>query len=99
MQLDPGRTLINQPLAAATPPPRDKALKEAAVALEASFLAEMLQHAGLGDASESFGGGAGEEQFASFLRTEQARAMAHAGGIGLSQALFDAFRPGGDDGH
>lgn len=36
--------------------------------LEASFLAEMLKHTGLGEGSGAFSGGIGEEQFASFLR-------------------------------
>lgn len=66
-------------------------LWRAAQDLEAAFLAEMLRHAGAGTARSSFGGGAGEEQFSSFLRTEQARAMAQSGGIGLAQSLFEAL--------
>lgn len=65
-------------------------LMAAARELEARFLAEMLGHAGLGEARSAFGGGIGEEQFASFLREEQARAMAEAGGIGLAQSIFNA---------
>ena len=65
--------------------------------LEATFLAEMLKHAGFGDARGAFGGGAGEEQFASLLRMEHAQAMAATGGIGLAESLFDALlaREGG----
>jgi peptidoglycan hydrolase FlgJ len=66
-------------------------LREKAAELETAFLAEMLGLAGLGAASESFGGGIGEEQFASFLRQQQAEAMVKAGGIGLAEALFRAL--------
>ncbi|MFB1024792.1 MAG: rod-binding protein, partial [Octadecabacter sp.] len=38
-----------------------------------------------------FGGGAGEDQFASFLRDDQAKQMTQAGGIGLAQSMFDAM--------
>lgn len=72
----------------AMPSARAQALRLAAQELEASFLAEMLKHAGLGTAPGGFGGGAGEEQFASFLRLEQARAIAQVGGIGLAEQLF-----------
>ena len=41
---------------------------------------------------DEFGGGAGEDQFGSFLRFEQARQMAAAGGIGLAETIFDALR-------
>ncbi|MFN3327216.1 MAG: rod-binding protein [Bryobacteraceae bacterium] len=59
--------------------------------LETVFLAEMLAHAGLGDAAGSFSGGPGEAQFASFLRNEQARLVASAGGIGLARTIFEAM--------
>lgn len=71
---------------------RDKALIDAARELEASFLATMLESAGLGETPGVFGGGAGEDQFASFLRLEQARAMVKAGGIGLAESLFEALK-------
>ncbi len=67
-------------------------LLEAAQKLEATFLAEMLTSAGLGQSSESFGGGAGEDQFASFLVQEQAMLMAKAGGIGLSEAIYETLK-------
>lgn len=63
-----------------------------AQALESAFLAEMLGHAGVGQTSETFGGGAGEDQFASFLRQKQADALVQAGGIGLAQSIFDALK-------
>lgn len=65
---------------------------EAAQNLEASFLAEMLQSAGLGQTSESFGGGAGEDQFGSFLIQEQAKQIVKGGGIGLAESLFEALK-------
>lgn len=71
---------------------RDAQLLEAAQRLEASFLAEMLKSAGVGAPRETFGGGAGEEHFASFLRESQAKEMVRAGGIGLAQSLFEAMK-------
>nr|WP_051567305.1 rod-binding protein [Sulfitobacter guttiformis] len=65
---------------------------EAARNLEASFLAEMLKSAGLGQTSENFGGGVGEDQFGSFLIQEQAKHIVQAGGIGLAQSLFNALK-------
>ncbi|MFN3847527.1 MAG: rod-binding protein [Paracoccaceae bacterium] len=66
-------------------------LMEKARELESAFLSEMLAHAGLGEASDSFGGGAGEEQFASFLRGEQARLIVDRGGIGLAETIFQSL--------
>lgn len=70
----------------------DGKLREAAQKLEATFLAEMLKSAGVGAPRDSFGGGIGEEQFASFLREAQAEEMVKAGGIGLAQSLFEAMK-------
>lgn len=78
-----------------TPLGQNPAAKEAlhvqAKALEAAFLSEMLGYAGFGAARESFGGGIGEEQFGSFLREEQAKALENRGGIGLAESLFRAM--------
>ncbi len=71
---------------------KDEALRTAARELEANFLAEMLKASGASKANRSFGGGEGEDQFSSFLRLEQARAMARAGGIGLAESLFEALK-------
>lgn len=76
----------------ALPPDRLHALRDAAQKMEAAFLSEMLKAAGVGQASESFGGGAGEEHFASFLRDAQAEEMVRAGGIGLAETLFHALK-------
>ncbi len=74
------------------PSGREEALKEVAQKLEATFLSEMLKSAGFGQSREAFGGGAGEEQFASFLLQAQAEKMVEAGGIGLSESLFQALK-------
>ncbi|MBY6003901.1 rod-binding protein [Salipiger bermudensis] len=66
-------------------------LYRAAVALEASFLAEMLRAAGLGESRGAFGGGVGEDQFASLLAREHAEALASSGGIGLAESIFQAL--------
>ena len=75
----------------ATPPDRQRLLMDKAKELEASFLAEMLGHTGLGESDGSFAGGAGEDQFASFLRREQARLMVEGGGIGLAELIFNSM--------
>ncbi len=66
-------------------------LMAVAQSLEAAFLSEMLKSAGVGETPEEFGGGAGEDQFASFLRDEQAKQMSQAGGIGLAQSIFESM--------
>ena len=73
------------------------ALRDAAVDLEACILSEMLKHAGFGEGRGTLGGGAGEAQFASLLRDEQARALAGQGGIGLAESLFEALVRREDD--
>ena len=80
--------------AALVPPtqPHDPKLMKAAQKLEASFLAEMLKAAGYGEAREALGGGAGEEQFASFLVDAQAEKMVQAGGIGLAEHLYHSLK-------
>lgn len=63
-------------------------LYERAKEIETMFLSEMLAHVGLGESSEHFGGGIGEEQFASFLRTAQAKSIVEKGGLGLAETIF-----------
>lgn len=74
------------------PTDRDAELRRTAENLEAAFLSEMLKSAGLGQVRSDFGGGVGEEQFASFLRDEQARSMQRSGGIGLAESIFEALK-------
>jgi Rod binding domain-containing protein len=52
----------------------------------------MLKAAGVGEQAEGWGGGVGEDQFASFLRQAQADKMAATGGIGLAESLFEALK-------
>lgn len=70
------------------------ALHQKAQQLEASFLSQMLSEAGVGSMPASFGGGSGEEQFASFLRDAYSEQMVKAGGIGLSEAIFKSLTKG-----
>lgn len=72
--------------------PDEAALWDVAQKLEASFLSEMLKAAGLGKPRDAMGGGAGEDQFSSFLRDAQASEMVKAGGIGLAESLFEALK-------
>ena len=73
-------------------PPDATRLRAAAEALEASFLAVMLQAAGVGAPREAMGGGVGEAQFASFLTEAHAQALVRRGGIGLAESLFAALQ-------
>jgi peptidoglycan hydrolase FlgJ len=77
-------------LAAAAPTRRDQLMVKAEE-LEASFLAEMLAHSGLGEMQGAFGGGQGEAQFTSFLRQEQARLLVESGGLGLAELIFNSM--------
>lgn len=72
-------------------PPDRQRMMDKAKELEAAFLSEMLSHAGLNAEADSFGGGAGEEQFASFLRGEQAKLIVEKGGIGLAEMIFKSL--------
>lgn len=87
--------MIMPPLIAAVTS-REAQLMQKAQALEATFLAEMLSFSGLGKESDSFGGGIGEAQFASFLREEQAKLLVARGGIGLAQQIFESLKSRGE---
>lgn len=78
-------------------PPQQDPLRKAATQLEATFLAEMLKSAGLGESRESFGGGSGEDQFSTFLIRAQAEQMAQAGGIGLAESLYHSLKEAQND--
>ncbi|OWU75869.1 hypothetical protein ATO3_06705 [Marinibacterium profundimaris] len=67
-------------------------LRRAAEELETVFIAEMLKSAGLNDTPDGFGGGAGEEQFQSFLVRAQAEQIVRSGGVGLAESLFHALK-------
>lgn len=76
------------------PNARQDALRESATALEQSFLAEMLRHAGVARPPEFGGGGAGEDAFAGFLADAYAEELTRAGGIGLADHIFQALLKG-----
>ena len=81
------------------PPDAHARLRQVAADLESEFLAEMLKSAGVGAPRDAFGGGAGEDQFSSFLVRAQADEIVKAGGLGLAQALFESLLardPGAD---
>lgn len=86
------------PAAQHSPPAarRDAALRKAAQAMEASFLAQMLAFAGAQKVPDSFGGGIGEEQFASFLTQAEAEAMVKHGGIGLAEKIYAELKERAD---
>ncbi|TKZ15460.1 hypothetical protein FAP39_17135 [Shimia litoralis] len=70
---------------------------KAAQELEASFLAEMLKISGLGKPLEGFGGGSGEDQFSSFLVNAQAKEIVKAGGLGLTEIIFESLKEAQDE--
>ena len=72
-------------------PAAQERLMAVARELEASFLAEMLKSAGVGEARKAFGGGAGEDQFSSFLVRDYADATVQAGGIGLAESIYKSL--------
>jgi Rod binding domain-containing protein len=85
------------PQAAIRARPDDAALVRVARDLEASFLSVMLREAGVGAPRASFGGGAGEDQFASFLTQAYADRMAERGGIGLAEVIFRTLQERAND--
>ncbi len=84
----------NQPTA---PPKQNIALRAVAEKLEASFLAEMLKSVGVGEQKNSFSGGVGEDQFASFLRQALANKMVSSGGIGLAESFYNSLMEKSND--
>jgi len=78
------------PITLPTPSRHDQLLAKAGE-LEATFLAEMLAHSGLGEMQGAFGGGQGEAQFTSFLRQEQAKLIVQQGGMGLAELIFNSM--------
>lgn len=93
--LDPAAA-IPPPAARPVPGAQPDPLRAAAEALEASFMAVMLDSAGVGTPRDSFGGGIGEAQFASFLTEAYAGEMVRRGGIGLAESLFEALKARAD---
>ncbi|MEM1383317.1 MAG: rod-binding protein [Pseudomonadota bacterium] len=69
----------------------EAAMKAAAVKFEATFLAEMLQHTGLGTVRDGMNGGPGEKQFNGFLVREYALAIARTRPLGIGEQLVAAL--------
>lgn len=65
-----------------------EAMRKTAQEFEAAVLADLLRAAGAGQARAEFGGGVGEDQFASFLLDAQAARIAASGGIGLAEIVL-----------
>lgn len=66
-------------------------MRHLAQEFEASFLAEMLKHTGLGRMPESFNGGAGEAAFSDFLTREYAAEISRSQSIGLADQIYRAL--------
>ncbi|MBZ0128568.1 MAG: flagellar biosynthesis protein FlgJ [Rhodobacteraceae bacterium] len=69
-------------------------LRPLAQQLEVGFLAEMLNAAGFGKSRDAMGGGAGEDNFASFLVHAEAEQIVRAGGFGLTESILQALMAG-----
>lgn len=67
---------------------RESELWSLSKALETNFISVMLTSVGLGQNETSFGGGVGEDQFASFLVSEQAKSIVDSGGFGLAETIY-----------
>ena len=82
---------LSAPQISSDAPDRTAQIRETAFRMEATFLSEMLKSAGFDGQVETFSGGRGEEQFASFQRDALAERMVQAGGIGLAEHFFNAM--------
>ena len=89
--IDPPAILPGTPPKKANAPAENPVLRELAERFEAQFVSEMLRYSGLNAVSESFGGGPGEEAFASFLTEAYADKMVGAGGVGLAESIYQAM--------
>jgi len=71
-------------------------LRHLAQQFEATFLGEMLKHAGLGAMPERFNGGAGEAAFGGFLTQEYAGIVARTGKLGIAEQVFQTMKARSD---
>jgi Rod binding domain-containing protein len=88
MEIAPVSAVGTGAAARSAPAAAEREARAAAEAFEAVFLAEMLKHSGINAMPAGFGGGAGEEAFASFLTEEYGRLLAERGGIGIAEQVF-----------
>ena len=84
----PGREAVSPPRTI----PGTEGMREAAVAFESIFLAEMLRHGGLGAMPETFNGGAGERGFSGMLVQAYADEIAGTGSTGIAETVYRAMR-------
>lgn len=76
----------------ADPAAADATMRQIAKSFEASFLAEMLKHAGLGKMPEQFNGGPGEAAYSGFLVQEYAEKVADTGRIGIAEQVYQSMK-------
>ncbi|MEO0819223.1 MAG: hypothetical protein AAF074_02255 [Pseudomonadota bacterium] len=81
--------------AVALPDPSRLSPEEAGIAFEASFLAEMLRHAGFGEMPEGLNGGSGEAHFAPFYVREVAQSLAQHTRFGIAEMVAAELREAG----
>jgi len=84
----PAQRAIPKPAAGAT----DARLREAAMAFETIYLAEMLTSMGVAREPETFGGGFGAEAFRSFLNEAYAERFVRRGGAGIAEMVYRQLR-------
>jgi flagellar protein FlgJ len=70
----------------------DAQLRDAAMAFEAVYLAEMLTNMGVAREPETFGGGFGAEAFRSFLNEAYAERFVRRGGTGIAEMVYRQLR-------
>ncbi|MEL6999240.1 MAG: rod-binding protein [Pseudomonadota bacterium] len=70
---------------------QNSSVRAAAEKFEASFLAEMLKHAGVAKMPEAFNGGPGEAAFSGFLVQEYADAISSSRSFGLADHVYRAM--------
>ncbi len=74
-----------------SPPQQNEKLWKAAESLETVFISQMLKQSGFAKPMDSFGGGIGEEQFASLMADFQAETIVKHKGFGLAEKIFNAM--------
>ncbi len=88
--IPPVATAPERPVTA-NPAVSDDQKRQLAQEFEAVILAEFLRAAGSEGIIREFGGGIGEEQFASMLTDIHAEAMAARGGLGIAEMVLRAM--------
>lgn len=82
------RRAIEQPIAGTA----DARLRQAAMAFETVYLAEMLTNMGVAREPATFGGGFGAEAFQSLLNEAYAERIVGRGGTGIAEAVYRQLR-------